>query len=759
MSTTTRRYDIDWLRVIAIGLLLIYHIGIVFQPWGVFIGFLQSEKPLESLWIPMSMLNVWRIPLLFFVSGMGIGFAIRKRNWKQLLMERTRRIFIPFLFGIFFIVPVHLFIWQKYYSQDIAYIPSPGHLWFLANIFIYVILLSPVFFYLKRHEKGKFNRWLKTLLSNPLGLLLIVGSFILEAVIIKPETYEMYAITLHGFLLGLLAFFFGFTSIHSGNAFWQTILKWRWLFISIAVILFSVRFIVFELKAPNYLMAIESNAWIFAIFGLAYKYLNHPSKTLHYLSQGAYPIYIIHMIFLYLGSFLILPLDIPTALKFILIIAFTSIGCFTLYDLIIKRIPFARPLFGLKKASKEVPAAHKGKHMKRYNGLFMKKAIFLFIALSILNVSCQLDSSGQYTYRRPENIYDGFDVGTLEEVHIDGRLIAKAVDRIYQGKFTEVNAMLIYKDNKLVFEEYFQGHDYQWDAPYHHGEWVTWDRDMLHDIMSASKSITSACVGIAIDHGFIESVYQSIFDYLPEHQHLKTYGKENITIEHLLTMTAGLDWPEWSAPYSSVENPCIGIWFQDKDPITFILDKPLMHEPGTSFNYSTGNMQVLGEIIRHATDMTFDAFAKIYLFEPLGIDTSDYYLKFPNGVVEVNSLRITPRAMVKFGVTFLNEGIWNRQQIISEQWVEKSATPFAGNHGINVPGEPSGKLGYSYTWWTKEYSQSGKKIHMYTASGFGGQHIMVLPEVNTVVVFTGGNYLSKRPPFRILEKYILPAIH
>ena len=78
--------------------------------------------------------------------------------------------------------------------------------------------------------------------------------------------------------------------------------------------------------------------------------------------------------------------------------------------------------------------------------------------------------------------------------------------------------------------------------------------------------------------------------------------------------------------------------------------------------------------------------------------------------------------------------------------------------GINVPGEPSGKLGYAYTWWTKEYSHSGKRIYMYAAGGWGGQHIMVLPEVNTVVVFTGGNYLTKRPPFKILKKYIIPAM-
>lgn len=114
--------------------------------------------------------------------------------------------------------------------------------------------------------------------------------------------------------------------------------------------------------------------------------------------------------------------------------------------------------------------------------------------------------------------------------------------------------------------------------------------------------------------------------------------------------------------------------------------------------------------------------------------------------------------MAKFGATYLNKGAWNGKQIIPEQWVGKSAISFAGNQGINIPGEDSGRMGYSYSWWTKTYSHSGKRIHMYTASGFGGQHIMVLPEVNTVVIFTGGNYLTKRPPFKILKKYVIPAL-
>lgn len=348
MTNAVRRYDIDWLRVIAIGLLIIYHIGIGFQPWGVFIGFIQNGKSLNSLWILMSMLNVWRIPLLFFVSGMGVCFAMRKRNWKQLLLERTRRIFLPYLFGIIVIVPLHIFIWQKYYHQELIYTPKSVHLWFLANIFIYVILLSPVFFYLKRNENGKFRKWLRKIYGNPLGLLVIIIPFVLEAILVKPETFQTYSMTLHGFLLGLLAFFFGFTCVYGGNVFWQTILKWRWLILFIAVVLFLVRIMEFDLNAPNYLMAVESNLWIFAAFGFGYKYLNRPGKTLRYLSQAAYPIYVIHMIFLYLGSYLIFPLGIPTLFKFILVVTFTVIGCFIFYDLVIRRVGFIRPLFGLK---------------------------------------------------------------------------------------------------------------------------------------------------------------------------------------------------------------------------------------------------------------------------------------------------------------------------------------------------------------------------------------------------------------------------
>ena len=257
MSNINRRYDIDWLRVIAIGLLLIYHIGIGFQPFGVLIGFIQSNQPLEALWVPLSMLNIWRIPLLFFVSGMGICFAIRKRSWKQLLLERGRRILLPFLFGMFVIVPVHIFLWQKYYNQEITYSIHPVHLWFLANIFIYVLLLSPIFFYLKRNENGRFHKGLQKLFSKPWGLLVVVLAFVLEAMLVESLSYETYAMTLHGFVMGLLAFLFGFLFIYSGEAFWNTVRKWRWLTFSFALLLFLLRYIEFQLVAPRYLLALN----------------------------------------------------------------------------------------------------------------------------------------------------------------------------------------------------------------------------------------------------------------------------------------------------------------------------------------------------------------------------------------------------------------------------------------------------------------------------------------------------------------------
>ena len=302
-----RRHDVDWLRILALGLLIIYHISVVFQPWAYFIYFVQSEKPVESIWLAMGLINIWRIPLLFIISGMGVCFAMRRRGWKELLKDRTRRILLPLIFGSLFIVPIHGYIYQSFIGLDHIYFPNPGHLWFLSNIFIYVLVLCPVFFYLKRNPDSILLRLFERILKFPPALYLITLPFIFEAELIALEQgFEAYANTPHGFWLGLLAFIAGFIFISIGDAFWQAVGKIKGFALAVAIPLFLVRMIIFQFQGPFYLIVIESWSWLFAVFGFGATYLNRPSKKLTYLSKAVYPVYILHMIFLYLASDLVL---------------------------------------------------------------------------------------------------------------------------------------------------------------------------------------------------------------------------------------------------------------------------------------------------------------------------------------------------------------------------------------------------------------------------------------------------------------------
>ncbi|MGW8314451.1 MAG: acyltransferase family protein, partial [Bacteroidales bacterium] len=224
---------------------------------------------------------------------------------------------------------------------------NPGHLWFLGNIFIYVVLLSPLFFLMKNRKEGRLVRGLSRLFSHPLGLLLITALFVLETLAVRPEIFAMFAFSFHGFLLGLVAFLSGFTVVITGLPFWNTVRRWRWIYLATAGIFFILRYAVFHLEAPGILAAAESTFWIFSALGFGYKYLNRPGKTLSYLSQAAYPVYILHMIFLYAGASVILPLEIPVVVQLILVTGITAAGCMASYE-IIRRIPLLRPLFGLK---------------------------------------------------------------------------------------------------------------------------------------------------------------------------------------------------------------------------------------------------------------------------------------------------------------------------------------------------------------------------------------------------------------------------
>ncbi len=364
-----------------------------------------------------------------------------------------------------------------------------------------------------------------------------------------------------------------------------------------------------------------------------------------------------------------------------------------------------------------------------------------------------------YIYSRPAQLDDGLESGSIDEVRIDVNTLGRGIDRIRDGKYGEIHSLLIYKDGKLVLEEYYPGHVYQWDRQNYHGSYVNWDQDRKHNVHSAGKSITSACIGIAIDEGFIESVEQSIFDYLPEYQHLSTDGKDQITIEHLLTMTSGLKWKEWGVSYSDGNNDLIKLWIDCSDPVKCILEKPLISQPGTDYTYSGGDMVVLGKIIQNATDLDIEAFSWQYLFEPMDVETPPWKWIDDTGVIYAGGgQELTSREMLKFGVTYLNSGTWDGQQIIPEEWVSLSSVPFGNNTGIKVPGVDGGRKGYGYTWWIWDTEHNGDKLNTFFAFGWGGQYIIVIPELETVIVFTGGIYTSNMHNFKIMERYILAAM-
>jgi len=346
--TLPRRHDVDWLRITALGLLIVFHIVLCFQSWAAEFGFPQNEQLLDELVLFVTLITVWRIPLLFLISGMGVRFALERRDRKQLLKDRTIRIVVPFVFGVYVLgltIPQLLphLGWEAEFTIDF------GHLWFLANIFAYVLWLLYWLVYLKDHPDNALLRFLTRMIRWPLGLFLFALPLMLEAWLVNPEFFAVYIDTLHGWLIGLICFFWGFLFICLQNEFWPAVKRTRWVALVVAVALYLVRLFAFELQGePNWLTALESMSWMLAILGFGALYLNKPSRALRYLSLAVFPVYIVHMPVQFLIAYFLLPLALPAYLKLFLLLVGTFGICLLLYELVLRRLKWIRPLFGMK---------------------------------------------------------------------------------------------------------------------------------------------------------------------------------------------------------------------------------------------------------------------------------------------------------------------------------------------------------------------------------------------------------------------------
>ncbi len=212
----------------------------------------------------------------------------------------------------------------------------------------------------------------------------------------------------------------------------------------------------------------------------------------------------------------------------------------------------------------------------------------------------------------PGRLSEGAATNSLSSVGMNRDLIDKMLPLIWNGTYTNIHSVLIVKDGKLVIEEYFPGQEED-------GRRQIYQRDTLHGIHSATKSINSILIGIAIDQKLIRSVDEKVSTFFPEYADLFADGKRDaICLKHLLSMTAGLAWDEWTNSYSSPLNNHVAM-NRSSDPVRYTLERPVVAAPGTQFAYSSGVSIVLGEIIHKVSGLRADKFAESNLFAPLGI--------------------------------------------------------------------------------------------------------------------------------------------
>lgn len=322
----------------------------------------------------------------------------------------------------------------------------------------------------------------------------------------------------------------------------------------------------------------------------------------------------------------------------------------------------------------------------------------------------------------------GWRTATPESQGMDSVRLADMLDHIRRQEIP-IHSLVVVRGGYIVAEANFY--------PYR--------ADQKHRVYSVTKSITSALVGIALAQGHIDRVDRPALDFFPGRTVPDRDSKQGITLEHLLAMTSGLDWP--SSRQANRDSTLQ--MFRSPDWVQFTLDRPAAVEPGREFRYNSGGSHLLSAIVAEATGTDPLAYARANLFEPLGIHDVAWETD-PAGRPDGGAgLWLRPRDMARFGYLYLRQGVWDGRQIVPAGWVAASSRSYsqAANWG-----QEYGVQGYGYQWWIHSFGA-------YAARGYAGQRIFVLPHLDLVVVFTSGlGWLDMgRAPDELLVSYIIPA--
>lgn len=390
---------------------------------------------------------------------------------------------------------------------------------------------------------------------------------------------------------------------------------------------------------------------------------------------------------------------------------------------------------------------------------FSRSLAAITVALLVSGCDDIVETGVEYTYESPQQTSDGWDTAALEEVGMDTVPFIELMNELLRRNDNNVQGILVARGEKLVFEEYFAGEDLDLSNLSDGIAFIyrEFDRTTLHCLASDSKTVTSVLLGIAIDQGLIAGTAETMFSFFSDYSNLSDPSKSQITLDNMLAMASGLPWNE-DYPFDDLRNDLTAMVFSE-DPIAYVLSKSTVAAPGAQFIYNSGTTNLLGEVVRRASDVTLWEFAEQHLFDPLGIGTYEWY-PFPNAsemAVASSTLYLRPRDMAKIGQTYLNAGLWNGVRVVPEDWVTRSTTEV-----IDVPVSenpvPAYLHGYGRQWWLGTFPATNTDF--YTAAGWGGQFITVIPEYDMVVVITAGDF--DHPTYDALlgmvDDYILPAV-
>ena len=325
---------------------------------------------------------------------------------------------------------------------------------------------------------------------------------------------------------------------------------------------------------------------------------------------------------------------------------------------------------------------------------------------------------------------------TDKSKHIDALISEIEIGR---NNYNDTDSLLILKEGKLVVEQYFNG----------------WSADEPHTIQSVSKSLTSLLVGSAITEDKLGDVNKTLPELLPGYKNYLNGGKENITLKHLLTMSAGIDWNEWETPYTNPENIRNKEMFSS-DSVAFTLKRPIVNELGSTFTYSGGFVSVVGEVVRTATHQpSVSDYAKTGPLSALCFNNAYWFKQKDNRTDVAGGAFLRPRDMAKLGQLVLNDGNWNGLQIVDKSWMSESIEPL-----IDMPAKYAAlQAKYGYYWWVKEFIINGQPSSVIFAHGYGGQEIVIVKDLDLVVVKTASNFEKPSPIDTMLIMYIIPAFN